>query len=92
MAVSMKLWEFIVSWKKYYICTLHIVFLFVKSENNNFIRNKSFLCLHSVVKTSAKFVQILKQLKKPQLHLRFLLICSWILPNIALIFAPVCDA
>ena len=36
-----KLWEFTVSWKKVakvYICASYIVFLFVKMENNNFIK------------------------------------------------------
>ena len=42
---------------KVYILASHIVFLFVKTENNN------SLCLHSVVKNSAKFVRILEQVK-----------------------------
>ena len=49
---------------KVYICASYIVFLFVTTENTDFIKNKTCSpCLHSQVKTSAKFVRILEQVK-----------------------------
>ena len=45
-----------------------------------------FSCLHSLVKTSAKFVRILEQVK---MRLGFSLICSRILPNVRLGFHQV---
>ena len=50
---------------KLYTRTLYIVFFFVKTDNNNFYkRNKTYSpCLHSPVKTLAKFVRILEQVK-----------------------------
>ena len=52
--------------KKLHICAFYIVFLFVKSENNNFrkINKTCSPCLHSLVKTSVgKFVRILEQVE-----------------------------
>ena len=61
-----KMWEFTVSWKKLKnTYSSYIVFLFVKTENNNFIKEIKTCspCLHSLVKTSAKFVRIFEQVK-----------------------------
>ena len=45
-----------------------------------------FFVLYSLVKTSAKFLRILEQVKNPQLRLGFLQIYSQILPNFYLGF------
>ena len=67
---------------KLYKRVSYIVFLFVKTGNNSFIKkNKScYPCLHSLVKTSAKFWA------GENLRLGFSLIYSRILPNIRLNF------
>ena len=46
-----------------YLRALCVVFLFVKLENNFIKEIKHFPCLHSLVKTSAKFVRFLEQVK-----------------------------
>ena len=53
-----ELWEFTVR-------ASYIVFLFVKTENNNSIKEIKTCCpcLHSLLKTSAKFLRILEQVK-----------------------------
>ena len=81
MTVS-ELWEFTAS---------YLVFLFVKAKNENFNkRNKTcFPCLHSLVKTSAKFERIFEQWKPSitsRMRLGFSLICSQILQNARLSF------
>ena len=55
----------------------------MSSREEFHLRNKTCSpCLHSLVKTYAKFVRILEQVK----NLEFSLICSRILPNVCLVF------
>ena len=62
---SLQVVKFYSFMKEIKLCTyalLHIVFGYVKSENNSFkkiLKKRSSPCLHSLVKTSAKFVRIL---------------------------------
>ena len=49
---------------KLYIRVLYIVFLFVKSENNNFLKEiKHFVRAFIACETAAKFVRIFEQVK-----------------------------
>ena len=64
---------------------LYIISLFVRLENNSFeMKQTCYLCLHSLVKTSAKFIfyENSPPGENSQLHLMFSLTCSQILPNI----------
>ena len=68
-----ELWEFTV-------CTLYIVFLFVKTENNNFIKEiNCVVCAFIAVENLGKVCENSRADENPWLHLGFSLICSWIL-------------
>ena len=70
---------------KVYTRALYNVFLFAETENNNLIKEITYVLravIAGLVKTSAKFVRILQQLKAPGSSL----ICSQILTNVHLCF------
>ena len=61
------MWLTVSELREFTVRASYIVFLFVKTENNNFIKEiKKCLCLHSLLKTSAKLVRILEQVKTRQ--------------------------
>ena len=78
--LSNEWWEFTVS-------ASNIIFLFVKTENNNFIKEIKYLFCTFIAwwKPRQSFWEFSSRWN-PRLHLGFSLICSWILPNICLGF------
>ena len=84
LAVS-KLWEFPVSWKKwkFTLRASYIIFLFVKLENNDFIKEikhalRAFIGWWKL----GKVCENSRVCENPRLCLGFSLICSRVLPNV----------
>ena len=78
---------------KVYIRASYIVFLFAKTQNNNFIKEiKHFLCAFVARRNSWQSLWEFSSRWKPQLRLGFFLICSQNLPTVHLDFHQTMNA